>query len=719
MSNKRKAAALMALLLTVTVLAIGAVSAQRKVETFQPLGFSSQAEAGHWLVTSVAVRETGLQAGDQILLINGEGFGRTEDLGQVLRQRASSELQVVRGETLHAVDFHLPPLEIDFSYLILALIACGYVFIGLYTFTRHKERPALLFYFWCLASTAVYLIAAEPPFDSGMARLAYVVEAVARILLAPLTLHLFSIFPRRDATESRLRRWIPFYYLPAAFLLLLQADLINFDGRLLLRGKLAAAVPILDRLELYHLVLFSLGAAAVLGWRLYRPRAHEPHRQATWVALGMAAGYLPFLFLYLLPRELGTSLPQLLTASAVLPLALVPLTFAYAILRYKLWDIGVVVRDTLSLGVTIAIGAIGFSLANLAVSRIVPEDLPLGRNLLVFASGVMIAGLMIPTRRGVSNSLERVQYRGAYGRRRALTEFGRQIMEESDLERLSIRVADELRASLGITPVAILRLKGRSLVPAHRGHPDSAHREGLLEPFLSADEFPPAFWDAELNSFEAVEFPASTLSTAHKLHAAGYRYGFPLKVRANSLGVVVTGNKDGGVPLSSDDVDLLRGLFNQVALAIENAQLLGQVKRQLDEVSRLQRFTEQIIESSPAGIAVLDNDERIFSANAALGRLLEESPAELAGRRLRDYLPSEPLPKPGEGLREVSLPNQDGSKRYLQLSVAPLPTNEPGGHRVIVVQDVTERVAMENALKEKDRLASLGMLAAGVAHEVT
>ncbi len=727
LSNRRKTTALLALLLAAVVLAIGAISAQRKVASFQPIGFTAKPATGHWLVTSVAgstAADTGLEAGDQILLVNGEGagsIGGQGDLGRVLRQRPTAELEVVRGETLQTVAYRLPPLDVDFSYLILALIGCGYVFIGFYTLTRHRERPALLFYLWCLASTAVYLIAAEPPFDDGAAKFAYVVEAVARILLAPLTLHLFSIFPRRDASHSRLRRWIPFYYLPAAFLLLLQLDLIQFNGRLLLGGRLATAVPVLDRFELYHLVLFSLAAAAVLGWRLYRPRDHEPHRQATWIAVGMAAGFLPFIFLYLLPRELGSTLPQVVTAGAVLPLALVPLTFAYAILRYRLWDIGIVVRDTLSLGLTIVIGAIGFSLANLVVSRIVPENLELGRNLLVFASGVSIAGLMIPTRRSLSESLERVQYRGAYSRRRALTDFGREIIGETDLERLSSRLAAELQASLGIPLTTVLSLRGHSLHPAHRSSRETAELtsgDGVLEPFLSAEEFSGDFWDAEVNSFAVVDFPASNLSTAHKLHAAGYRYGFPLKVRAHSLGMVVTSYKGDGIPLSSDDVDLLRGLFNQVALAIENAQLLGQVQRQLEEVSRLQRFTEQIIESSPAGIAVVDGDAQIVSANAALGLLLETRPEDLSGKKLHDYLPSEPLPRPGEGLREISLSAHDGSERYLQLSAAPLPAPDSKGHRVIVVQDVTDRVAMENALKEKDRLASLGMLAAGVAHEV-
>lgn len=59
-----------------------------------------------------------------------------------------------------------------------------------------------------------------------------------------------------------------------------------------------------------------------------------------------------------------------------------------------------------------------------------------------------------------------------------------------------------------------------------------------------------------------------------------------------------------------------------------------------------------------------------------------------------------------------------GAERYLQLSLAAFERGRRQGLYILVAHDVSERVAMENALREKDRLAALGMLAAGVAHEV-
>src|SRR4029079_14948926 len=135
--------------------------------------------------------------------------------------------------------------------------------------------------------------------------------------------------------------------------------------------------------------------------------------QLQWMAYGVGGGYLPFLALYLIPYTLHLRVPVALASVAVVPLALVPLTFAYAILRYKLWDIEVIVRDTISMTLTLLLGIIGFSLVNLAIALAPCPDMAVARNLLIFVAVLSIAGLLVPTRKGISGALERFQYRDA------------------------------------------------------------------------------------------------------------------------------------------------------------------------------------------------------------------------------------------------------------------------------------------------------------------
>jgi PAS domain S-box-containing protein len=710
-SPKAAAFLLVAIALAGIVVGLGATTAQRRVESFQPLGFQAMLDGGQWLVLEVSDPSTGLEVGDQLLLVNGETYGQVNNLSEALRQRSESDLLLFRtGEAEpRTVTYTLPPLQIDYPYLILALIGLIYLAIGIYTLFRDHRRPAVVFFLWCLTTTAVYLISAVGPYDF-LGRSAYFVEELARIFLAPLTLHFFAVFPSTLARSDRVEKAVPFFYIPAALLLAAQIDLVFLNGRFLFGGSAAGALAFLDTAELVHIILFALLAAAVLVWRLLNSEDLEQHRQTTWIAIGMVAGYLPFLGLYLLPELLGLPMPPLVTSLAVLPLSLVPLTFAYAILRYKLWDIGVIVRGTITASLTALIGVVGFSIANLTINRLVPDDMALGQNLLTFTSGLIIAGMLLPTRRALNGSFERFQYRGSWGRRRALADFGRELLTERNLEQLCKSLSQQLEISLGLRRTAFFVAHGTSLI--------SVRAEGDVPDMVSFRQFESDFWQGDFEILHGVEMPSGEPTLLQRFYEAGYRYSFPLRVRESTLGFVLTGYRDDDLPFSSDDLDLVRNLLNQAALAIENAQLLHQLQQQLNEVLRLQEFTQGVVESSPAGIAVVDPEGEILSANLAFGGLVGSEPNRLRGRDLSEVLPVQPLPRPGAGLQEASFTGKEGEDHFVQLSAAELhqPDGEP--HRVLVVQDVTERVTMENELKEKDRLASLGMLAAGVAHEV-
>jgi two-component system, NtrC family, sensor kinase len=701
----------LSLLLAMAIVGLGGVSVYRKVQAFQPLGFEPVARGGGIGVGQVFDPGTGLQEGDQIFMVQGGGVGEGQtQLVRRLRQEPTSELLILRGspEAPVEVQYHRPALDVDFPYLIMALIGVAYLLIGLYTSVRQRGGQGFLFYLWCLTSAAVYLLTRVPPFDlAGIA--VDLADSIAYSLLPALTLHLFLVFPTPFRAKGWHERWIPFVYLPAAALFVLQMDQAVLRGFLF--GKPSVdAVRGLEALQTIHLAVLALTAVGLLGWRLLKERSWEQHRQMKWVAIGLAAGYLPAVLFYFVPYLLGLEWSKLLTSLAVLPLAFVPLAFAYAILRYKLWDIEVIVRDTISSTLTLLLGIIGFSLVNLAINRGIAAELSLARNFLSFAAGLGIAAMLVPTRSTISSALERFHYRDTFGKRRALSGLGRELLHERDLSRLCTALLREIEAAVGIERSNLYLTQGGSLL--------ATRSERDLPPRLPGDALGEELWREDVRRLSGVELPTEPVSAATRLFVAGYRYAFPLSVHGHGVGLVLAGFKRDQTPLNSEDVELIRHLLNQAALAIENAQLLGQLHHQLEEVQRLQHYTEGIFESSPAGIAVLDGERRLISANAAFAALVGLDRAALAGRDLSSVLPVSPLPASGEAPVEVSWRNASGQERFLQLSLAVFEPARQEGLHVLVAHDVTERVAMENALREKDRLAALGMLAAGVAHEV-
>ncbi len=194
-SNARPNLLIAALVLAAAVVAFAGMSFSRKAQTFQPTGFEARDRGGSWEVLAVSSDPSGLRAGDQILLINGQEYGQIPDASALVRRHTTNELVVVRGQELVTISHTLPPLDIDFPYLILSLIGIAYLLIGVYTLLRDGRRPSFLFFLWCATSAILYIASPAPPYDWA-GRAIYILDEVARILVAPLTLHLFAVFPR-------------------------------------------------------------------------------------------------------------------------------------------------------------------------------------------------------------------------------------------------------------------------------------------------------------------------------------------------------------------------------------------------------------------------------------------------------------------------------------------------------------------------------------------
>jgi len=181
------------------------------------------------------------------------------------------------------------------------------------------------------------------------------------------------------------------------------------------------------------------------------------------------------------------------------------------------------------------------------------------------------------------------------------------------------------------------------------------------------------------------------------------------------------GLRRGIFPLGSEGQEVVSTFAAQAAVALESARYLDDLRRQAEEYRILHANTQRIIESSAAAILVCDASGRILSANSEAAGIFAHDAQDLVGQELKLLVQ---LPEGWQVQLPLHAANAEATTRsdparrvVMAVSVLELETGSFNG-RVVVLQDVTELRDLQDRVREHDRLAALGRLASGLAHEI-
>ena len=169
----------------------------------------------------------------------------------------------------------------------------------------------------------------------------------------------------------------------------------------------------------------------------FRRARGEVREQIKWVAY-VAGLWLVFGFASMLLQLVSPSLADWWSEVSIpLLVASVPVSLGIAILRYRLYDIDIIIRHTLVYGVLSAmLAAVYFGSVVLLQSLLRPLTSE-GNDLVIVATTLLIAALFMPLRRRIQAFIDRRFYRRKYDAQKTLSAFSATLRNEVELERLT------------------------------------------------------------------------------------------------------------------------------------------------------------------------------------------------------------------------------------------------------------------------------------------
>jgi PAS domain S-box-containing protein len=638
--------------------------------------------------------------------------------------------------------------------IFLSVVGLIWLAVGIFVLFKQGSHSPFILHFAtvCLAAFVFHVyspIGLGEDFDLAVSLL----DSIAFAFFVPLFVHFCIRYPVRNEVFEKDAWRTLILYIPATVIsvtLLVVALVPAIAPQSSLGGVLANFVDsynfygiLYKYVLLWHFVGGVALGAGFLIWRFAKNHQAIVRQRLKWAMWGTVVAVIPILAVETF-RRLGAFIPEdnFTTALTTLPLALIPLSFGHSVVRYRLMDVDVVVRRALvyaltTLAIAMMIGGVALALVFLVIGK----DLSTAEiTLRVLIAVIAMAGIVLlsePLKKYLQERADRFFYGERYDLRQGLLDFGHTLSATTSFEPLLDALTERLQQVLNVEKLAVFVEDRRG-----SGRYHIAKSVGLSETY----NMPPDFRQmirhkaAEKGVVRADEFDLVEVETSSSngngngrmLHRQELHYFVPCVVGSKMVAVIGLGRARDGSLLSSEDLEILKTISGYVAVAVENSRLYEEQRIQTNELALLKEFNESIVESVNVGLLAVDEDGRITRCNSPFELMMGLDRSQVVGKFVNEVF-DEGFARNIDAILGMSrwhltevrnaykLHTSDSKGRSLIVNVAVAPLRSVSSAQsgaIIVLENVSTRVKLEESLQQSEKLSSIGLLAAGVAHEV-
>ena len=398
------------------------------------------------------------------------------------------------------------------------------------------------------------------------------------------------------------------------------------------------------------------------------------------------------------------------------------LVIAYGIATRKILEVGIFLRRAMAYVVLtcylLALYALIWWTAYASCNRVLPDS---ARSLAHVMAAIVVAFAMAPAR-GVSQSLAHRLFVGTRGLdfRSTVNKATAILRSVTTLRELLARFAETIGDALDTERILVLLPSRTGYAQNYPPTPPDLPDSGLK---LSKDEGVVAYLETHqemivLDEIGRVRATPELDRVRKQMEALQVAVAIGIFSREHLAGIMLLGPRMSGRIYGSVEQNALQVLCGQLAVAVENAELFT-------EVQNAKIYNETLLEKLTSGVIAVGADERITVFNNEAGQITGLNPSEIIDR------PIDQLPEPLRNIlrdtlrsverrenSEITLPS--GEESMVARASSSIFHGQQGEMlgALMVLTDITALKRLEQQIRRSDRLASLGTLSAGMAHEI-